>query len=486
MRFVKKGKLSLRYVGPYKIIQRIGQVAYKLELPPKMSLVYPVFHVSMLKKVVGDPSVMVPVETIEVNEELTYEEILVAILDSAGINVDPKKIKAVQRWPRPSTAIEIWSFLALAGYNRCFVEGFSSIVDPLTRLTQKGAPFWWFDECEESFQKLKTALTTTPVLVLPSALGSYTTYCDASQIGIRSVLMSLQHLFKQKDLNLRQQRRLEILKDNNITILYHHGKANVVADALLRKAESMGSLDFILVGERSLDLDVQALDNMFVRLDILEYSRIAAYVISRSFLFECIKVHQYDDPHFLVLKDTVQHDDAKEATIGDNGVLSLHGRICIPNMDGLRELIIEDAHSLRLLGTDLVRDSLEKVKNIQERLRTSQSRQKSYAYRKALDVAYMVGEKVLLSVLPMKGVMRFEKKGKLSLRHIGSFEVLERVGEVAYKLALPPSLSRFHIVFHVSMLWKCYGDPSHVLDFSTMQLDGDLTYDVEPVAILGR
>ncbi|XP_070036682.1 uncharacterized protein [Nicotiana tomentosiformis] len=81
MRFGKKGKLSLRYVGRYRIIQKIGRVAYRLELPPDISLVHPVFHVSMLKKVVGDPSLIVPVATIEVNEELTYEEILVAILD---------------------------------------------------------------------------------------------------------------------------------------------------------------------------------------------------------------------------------------------------------------------------------------------------------------------------------------------------------------------------------------------------------------------
>ncbi|XP_070057619.1 uncharacterized protein [Nicotiana tomentosiformis] len=81
MRFGRKGKLSPRYVGPYKIIQRVGEVSYKLEQAPEMSLVHPVFHVSMLKKVVGDPSAIVHVETIEVNEELSYEEILVSIID---------------------------------------------------------------------------------------------------------------------------------------------------------------------------------------------------------------------------------------------------------------------------------------------------------------------------------------------------------------------------------------------------------------------
>ncbi|XP_070017418.1 uncharacterized protein [Nicotiana sylvestris] len=114
----------------------------------------------------------------------------------------------------------------------------------------------------------------------------------------------------------------------------------------------------------------------------------------------------------------------------------------------------------KLLGTDLVRDALEKVKLIQERLRTTLSRQKSYADRKALDMAFMVGEKVLLRVSPLKGVMMFGKKGKLSPRYIGPFEMLERVGEVDYRLALSPSLSGVHPVLYVSMLKKYYGDPS--------------------------
>ncbi|XP_070025981.1 uncharacterized protein [Nicotiana sylvestris] len=96
MRFGKKGKLSSRYVGPYKIIQRIGQVAYKLKLPPEMSLVHPFFHVSMLKKVVGDPSTIVAIKTIEVNDELSYEEVPVAILDRQVQKLRNKKIASVK------------------------------------------------------------------------------------------------------------------------------------------------------------------------------------------------------------------------------------------------------------------------------------------------------------------------------------------------------------------------------------------------------
>ncbi|XP_070040996.1 uncharacterized protein [Nicotiana tomentosiformis] len=86
----------------------------------------------------------------------------------------------------------------------------------------------------------------------------------------------------------------------------------------------------------------------------------------------------------------------------------------------------------------------------------------------------------------MKGVMRFGKKGKLNALYIGHFEVFERIGAVAYKLALLPGLSSVQSVFHVSMLRKYVGDPSHVLYFITAKLDADLTYDVELVAILDR
>ncbi|XP_070056906.1 uncharacterized protein [Nicotiana tomentosiformis] len=102
----------------------------------------------------------------------------------------------------------------------------------------------------------------------------------------------------------------------------------------------MWSVAYVPVGERPLALDVQALANRFVRLDISEPSRALACVVSHSSLFERIKARQYDETYLLVLKDTVQHGDAKEVTIGDDGVLRMQGQICVPNLDGLRELIL--------------------------------------------------------------------------------------------------------------------------------------------------
>ncbi|XP_070038071.1 uncharacterized protein [Nicotiana tomentosiformis] len=98
----------------------------------------------------------------------------------------------------------------------------------------------------------------------------------------------------------------------------------------------------------------------------------------------------------------------------------------------------------------------------------------------------MVGEKILLKVSPMKGIMRFGKKGKLSPRFIGPFEVLKRVGEVAYELALPPSLSGVHSVFHISMLRKYHADLSHVLVFGIVHLDNSLGYEEESITIVDK
>ncbi|PKI38846.1 hypothetical protein CRG98_040763 [Punica granatum] len=97
-----------------------------------------------------------------------------------------------------------------------------------------------------------------------------------------------------------------------------------------------------------------------------------------------------------------------------------------------------------------------------------------------------MGDRVFLKVSPWKGIIRFGKKGKLSPRYIGPYEILERIGKVAYLLALPPELSRIHNVFHVSMLRKYIPDPSHVLSYQPVELNEDLTYEEEPVEILDR
>ena len=111
------------------------------------------------------------------------------IVNSKGISVDPEKVKAVLEWPRPTNVTEIRSFLGLAGYYRRFVEGFSCLAAPLTKLTQKGEKFIWSERCEESFEQLKEKLVSSPILALPESGREFIVYSDASIQGLGCVLM---------------------------------------------------------------------------------------------------------------------------------------------------------------------------------------------------------------------------------------------------------------------------------------------------------
>lgn len=120
---------------------------------------------------------------------------------------------------------------------------------------------------------------------------------------------------------------------------------------------------------------------------------------------------------------------------------------------------------------------------IQEQLRIAQSRQKSYADKKVCDAEFMKGEKVSVKVSHMKGIMRFGIKGKLSPRHIGPYGILDRIGLVAYRLALPPRLSSVHLVFHISMLRRYVRDDIHKIQLEDVELDENLA---GPISILDR
>ncbi|GKC18811.1 reverse transcriptase domain-containing protein, partial [Tanacetum coccineum] len=210
------------------------------------------------------------------------------VINGNGIHVDPNKIEAIKNWKARRTPIEVCLFLGLAGYYRRFIENFSKIAKSLTILTQKCKTFDWGEEHELAFQTLKDKLCNAPVLALPNGPEDFVVYCDVSEIGLGCVLMqrgkviayvskqlkiheknytthdlelgvvvfalkiwrhylygtksviytdhkSLQHIFSQKELNMRQRRWIELFSDYDYEIRYHPGKANVVADALSRK-----------------------------------------------------------------------------------------------------------------------------------------------------------------------------------------------------------------------------------------------------------
>ena len=211
------------------------------------------------------------------------------VISKDGVMVDPSKIEAVSNWNRPKNASEIRSFLGLAGYYRKFVEDFSKVAALMPNLSKKNKKYEWTDDCENSFMELKWRLTSAPILTLPESNKGFDMYSDASLLGLGAVLMqdgkviayasrqlkehernypvhdlelaavvfalktwrhylygaqcriytdhqSLKYFFTQKDLNMRQRRWLELVKDYDCEIFYHPGKANKVADALSRKS----------------------------------------------------------------------------------------------------------------------------------------------------------------------------------------------------------------------------------------------------------
>ena len=117
----------------------------------------------------------------------------------------------------------------------------------------------------------------------------------------------------------------------------------------------------------------------------------------------------------------------------------------------------------KLVGLDIVQLNIDKTQLIKSCLKAAQDRQKSYANLKRKDIEYVVREKVFLKISLWKGVVHFGKHGKLSPRYVGPYEVIEKLGPIVYRQALPPKLSKIHDVFHVSMLRRYKSDPSHIL-----------------------
>ena len=686
------------------------------------------------------------------------------VISAEGVSVDPQKIESVVNWKPPKNVSEVRSFLGLAGYYRKFVEGFSKIAAPLTKLTRKDVKYDWVDACQKSFDELKGRLTSAPVLALPNGRDGFVVYSDASRQGLGCVLMqndrvivyasrqlkkheqnypthdlelaavvfalkiwrhylygvpcriftnhkSLQYIFTQKELNLRQRRWVELIKDYNCTIEYHPGKANVVADALSRRPES--SLSHMRTGYLPLLVDLRALG---VILEVKDSGALLATFHVRPLLVDQILAGQSQDPQMIKLKEEIEKGKKVEFQIRYDGMIVKGQRMCVPEYGELNSEIMEEAHSSayamhpgstkmyktlkehywwngmkkeiasfvskcltcqqvkaeyqkpagkiqllpipvwkwekitmdfvtglprtqrqhdaiwvivdrltksahflpvnvedsleklaklyvdeivrlhgvpisivsdrdprftsrfwpslqtalgtrlhfntafhpqtdgqsertiqtledmlracvmefreswdthlalmefaynnsyqtsidmapfealygrkcrtpvccdevaerRLVGPELVQITSEKVKVVRDNLKIARDRQRSYADNRRRALQFEIGDRVFLKISPWKGVLRFGMRGKLSSRYIGPYEILSKVGPVAYKLKLPPELSRIHDTFHVSMLRKYIPDPSHVLREQPMQLKENLTYEETPVQIVDR
>jgi len=174
------------------------------------------------------------------------------------------------------------------------------------------------------------------------------------------------------------------------------------------------------------------------------------------------------------------YNNSYHSSIGMTPFEALYGRSC-------RTLLcwFESGESV-VLGPYIVQQTTEKVKLIQEKMKASQSRQKSYHDKRRKDLEFQEGDHVFLRVTPVTGVGRALKSKKLTPRFIGPYQISERIGTTTYKVSLPPHLSNLHDVFHVSQLRKYVSDPSHVIPRDDVQVRDNLTVETILVRIEGR
>ncbi|GKB51764.1 putative reverse transcriptase domain-containing protein [Tanacetum coccineum] len=321
------------------------------------------------------------------------------VIDNKGIHVDPAKIESVKDWASPKTPTEIRQFLGLAGYYRRFIEGFSKIAKPMTKLTQKKVKFEWGDKQEAAFQLLKQKLCSAPILALPEGSEDFIVYCDASKKGLGAVLMqrekvisyasrqlkiheknytthdlelgavvfalkiwrhylygtkctvftdhkSLQHILNQKELNMRQRRWLELLSDYDCDIRYHPGKANVVADALSRKEREPPLRVRALVMTIGLDLPKQILNAQTEarKPENIKSEDVGGMLIENAKYPEAIRTEKLEPR--------------------TDGTLCLNGRSWLPCYGDLRTVIMHESHKSKYSihpGSDKMYQDMKKL-----------------------------------------------------------------------------------------------------------------------------
>nr|GEW44179.1 putative reverse transcriptase domain, ribonuclease H-like domain, aspartic peptidase domain protein [Tanacetum cinerariifolium] len=359
-----------------------------------------------------------------------------------GIHVDPAKIESIKDWASPKTPTEIRQFLGLFGYYQRFIEGFSKVSKPMTKITQKKVAFKWGDQQEVDFQTLKNKLCSTPILALPQGANNFIVYCDTSHKGLGVVLMQNEKVIAYAS------------RDYDCEIRYHLGKASVVANALRRK-ERIKPLQVLPISSWPLVLLVQPeipqwkWDNIMMDFGTelpkssQSYDTIWVIVnrLTKSAIF--LPMRETDPIEKLArmyLKkkalgtsldmSTAYHletDGQSERTIQ---TLEDMLRACVIDFGNgwVKHLPLAEVGEVQLTGPEIVQETIEKVIQIKQRIQSARNRQKSYADLKRKPIEFQVGDR-------------------------GMLKVLTKVGTVAYKLELPQELSRVHKIMNQEAKW---------------------------------
>ncbi|GJZ21756.1 putative reverse transcriptase domain-containing protein [Tanacetum coccineum] len=289
----------------------------------------------------------------------------------------------------------------------------------------KTKKYEWGMEHEEAFQTLKNNLCDASILSLPNRVEDSIVYCDASNQGL--------------------------------------GKANVVADALSMKEQVKPRR------VRAMAMTIQS------GMERKEYESL--YFMDR------ILVSLVGGVRMIIMDEA--HKTRDIATYVSKCLTCSKVKAEHQRPPGSPVLWVEIGES-SLIGPELVQETIDKVVLIKEKLKAARDHQKSYADNRRKPLEFDVGDRVLLKVSPWKGVIHFGTKGKFAPRYIGPFEILKRIGPVAYRLRLPEELSSVHDTFHMSNLKKCSADANLHVPLDEIKIDKTLRFVEEPVEIMDR
>nr|GEU36828.1 putative reverse transcriptase domain-containing protein [Tanacetum cinerariifolium] len=313
----------------------------------------------------------------------------------------------------PKTPTEIHQFLGLAGYYRRFIEGFSKIAKPMTKLTQKNMRFDWSEKAEAAFQLLKQKLCSASILALPED---------------------------------------RLIKSDHFLPMMETDSMEKLTRQYLKEVVSRRRVPVSIISDR---------DSKFTSHFWQSLNKALGTQLDMSTAY-----HMQADGQS---ERTIQtFEDMLRACVIDFGK-ALYSQKC------RSPICWAEIGDAQLTGSEIVHETIEKIIQNKKHIQATPDRQKSYINRTCKPLEFKVGDKVMLKVFSWKGVIRFEKRGKLNPCYIGPFKILAKVGTFAYRLELPEQRSWVHSTFHVSYLKKCFSDEPLAILLDEIQIDDKLS-----------